>query len=316
MKKLLVLILSVLLGLGALAACGGDTDDSSSPVVTYDITYSAVIDDVKQEVPAAAWKQNGKYPESYEKGKIAPIDNLNTYDVVTETAEGKVLFQGWFTDEACTVSFTGIIAGTRGDQALYAKFTTDLDPREYSVSYYVVEGGVTTALAADSTYRVSGAEYPTSYYYGSVVTVDSLVSFFDKDDTKYAIGCWYTDEDCETAFAGITVETVGDLKLYAKISEAVQRTITLKGVIGSQEVEIPEQMKRKDGNYPSTYYEGIGAQVDTLKDYEDRNNEWRFLGWYTDKACTEKFEGTIDITQTGDVTLYAKLYYAAWTDPV
>lgn len=99
------------------------------------------------------------------------------------------------------------------------------------------------------------------------------------------------------------------------VSEAVQRTITLKGVKGSQEVEIPEQMKRKDGNYPSTYYEGIGAQVDTLKDYEDRNNEWRFLGWYTDKACTEKFEGTIDITQTGDVTLYAKLYYAAWTDP-
>lgn len=221
MKKLLVLILSVLLGLGALAAWGGDTDDSSSPVVTYDITYSAVIDGVKQEVPAAAWKQNGKYPESYEKGKIAPIDNLNTYDVVTETAEVKVLFQGWFTDEACTVSFTGI-----------------------------------------------------------------------------------------------TVETVGDLKLYAKISEAVQRTITLKGVKGSQEVEIPEQMKRKDGNYPSTYYEGIGAQVDTLKDYEDRNNEWRFLGWYTDKACTEKFEGTIDITQTGDVTLYAKLYYAAWSDPV
>ena len=79
-------------------------------------------------------------------------------------------------------------------------------------------------------------------------------------------------------------------------------------VIDRQVMGVLEECKLENGNYPTTYTAGVGARVDDLKDFVDMEDyTLAFLGWYTDRACTIPFDGTIDVAQTGSLALYAKM---------
>ncbi len=323
MKKLICLILGALLGLFAFAACGGDDSnpDYRPAPVYYDVAYYAVLDGEKQDVPEAAWKENGAYPTQYERGKETEIDTLKAYyDVSTDTQDAKVLFQGWFTDEACTQAFEGITSKTRNALTLYAKLKTETDLTEYAVAYYVIsEDGVVKPLSEWEILKKQNGEYPTAYVGGAITTVDALQSVPNGEAKRYGVSAWYTEEACTNEFAGITVETTGDISLYAKVMVQSKCTITYQVVADEGAIDVPDGMWLTGKAYPNYYWEGDDSvAVDDLREYHypDKYTDWKFIGWYYDEECTQPVGGKISKDCKGNLILYGKLETAIWTDPV
>ena len=322
MKKIICFILGALLGLFAFAACGGDDNNPEyrpAPVY-YDITYSAVLDGTKQDVPQTAWKENGAYPKQYERGKETKVDNLKAYyDASTDTQNVKVLFQGWFTDEACTQAFEGITSKTRNALTLYAKLTTETEPIEYTISYYVIsEDGAVKSLAEWEVLKAQNGEYPTAYVCGAVTTVDALQNVPNGENKRYSVSAWYTEEACENEFAGITVETTGNIALYATVKVQSVCTINYQIVTEGGAMDVPDDLWLTGKSYPKYYWEGDSVEISALKEtyYPDRNTDWEFVGWYYDEECTQPVGGAISKECTGNITLYGKIVTSFWTDPV
>ncbi|MBQ7879776.1 MAG: InlB B-repeat-containing protein [Clostridia bacterium] len=188
------------------------TPDEPTEPVEHAISYFVVINGAEPVAMTDEYKtQDGNYPASYEYGVGAEISNLNT-DM--PTADGVVVFMGWFENAACSVAFDGISATNTGDVTIYAKYQTVT----YTVSYYVVLDGA-DAVALTDSYKVSGGEYPTSYEYGKEAEIDDLQDFTSGGKT-YEFKGWYFDEDLTTA-ATITASTSGNKSVYAKYTEKV-----------------------------------------------------------------------------------------------
>lgn len=68
-------------------------------------------------------------------------------------------------------------------------------------------------------------------------------------------------------------------------------------------------IKKKLGNYPESYEEGVGVTVDGLRsDVLDEAYLYTFIGWYYDADCLQACEnGVIGTDKTGDIILYAKV---------
>ncbi len=68
-------------------------------------------------------------------------------------------------------------------------------------------------------------------------------------------------------------------------------------------------IKKKIGNYPESYVEGVGVTVDGLRsDVVDQDYLYTFIGWYYDEDCVQACEnGVIPVDKSGDITLYAKV---------
>lgn len=220
LKRLLVLVLSMLLGLFALSACaqGNETDTS------YAITYYAVIDGVKQSVPDTAKEEGKTYPTEYEKGKSTTIPNLKvTCTITVDGAEKEVAFGGWFTDEACTQAFTGITTKTTGNITLYAKFTGEPSPVKRTITYKAVFGS-TIGDIPNAMFKADG-DYPIEYVEGvSVLTVSNLkdVETFEENGSgeNYTFKGWFIDEACTQEFTGITTEMSGNITIYALVDRS------------------------------------------------------------------------------------------------
>ena len=228
MKKILMVILSLVLGLFAFTACGGN-DSSSSPdlKVKYDITYYAVIDGGNAvAVPQEAYAENGKYPTKYTEGETVTVDNLNhSYEITSASATTTVVFGGWFLDDDCTQAFTGIKASMKGNVTLYAKLTTVTEEnyQERTISYQAVIGGALNEIP-EEMFKSNG-KYPTKYIEGGVLTIDDLKEEYQSfnangSGNEYHFLGWFVDQACTQAFTGITTETRGDIALYAKITYA------------------------------------------------------------------------------------------------
>ena len=91
-----------------------------------------------------------------------------------------------------------------------------------------------------------------------------------------------------------------------------QASILYVGSAAGTEYIIPQGLF-EDTAYPDSYTYGQETTVPALKDsWRDTQYEYTFQGWFWDLACTTPFE-SIPETQTGTVTLYAKLSIATWS---
>ena len=77
-------------------------------------------------------------------------------------------------------------------------------------------------------------------------------------------------------------------------------------LLNGEEVDVSPEMWQENGRYPTSYTSGTVAL--TVDDLTSRisleDGDRAFLGWYLDKECEQKFEGTLEETQTGDIVLY------------
>lgn len=82
--------------------------------------------------------------------------------------------------------------------------------------------------------------------------------------------------------------------------------IYYRAVVNGEVVKVSSAMWKKDGNYP-TYYKS-GSDTSKINDLTLRismaDGDKSFFGWYLDEECTQKFDGVLDETQTGDIVLY------------
>ena len=278
------------------------TEESIKP-----IEYYAIVDKQKTSIPVQMYQAGKGYPVSYEQGISITIDDLVS-EYTFET--GIWTFEGWFLDEACQTAFTGITAQTTGKVTLYAKIK---NTPIFAINYYMVTDDGKTSVPANM-YKQDGS-YPIKYIKGKDVKIDDLLKETQITGGRRIFICWYTDEACQVPFISITEQTTGTVTLYAKCVDQFEYKIKYKAITQSgKEKDITQYLFEEGKEYPDQYYSGVGAKVDNLKPrYDGANQEWVFYGWYLDKALTIAFDGTIDVTQRGEIVLYAKVDYASWT---
>ncbi|MBQ7879838.1 MAG: InlB B-repeat-containing protein [Clostridia bacterium] len=167
----------------------------------------------------------------------------------------------------------------------------------------------------------SAGVYPTEYQENTKTKIDGLRHFRKDNDTVYAFAGWYYDADCTNALTDSTVSDSvrGDITLYAKIVERAKEngdvvTATLSyqwndyGDVKDGIEYFPEAMT--DGvEIPTEYVEGEKTTLPKLNMWKKNSKiVYEFEGWYYDKALKNKVSGgELPATQTGNVTLYAKI---------
>ena len=86
-------------------------------------------------------------------------------------------------------------------------------------------------------------------------------------------------------------------------------TITYKYYAITKEIEdIPPQMFKSDGNYPTSYVVGQETKISDLGVWKQSSRvSYEFEGWFLEPMCSDEsaFDGVIPATQTGDITIYA-----------
>lgn len=117
-----------------------------------------------------------------------------TFDAAV--ADDMHVFVGWYADEACTKSLTGIGKTDAGDKTVYAKF------KAYNKVTYVIPNGV-NAEANPAKYLPGG---------DPIDLVDAVADFCHKFDG------WYADAEYQVPCNSIELDTTGDLTFYAKFT--------------------------------------------------------------------------------------------------
>ena len=113
--------------------------------------------------------------------------------------------------------------------------------------------------------------------------------------------------ECDTPLSGFT---------FAFTNNEVKNTkykIEYKAVIEGKAVQVPTAMYKPSGEYPTHFKAGESVTVSDLWSIcYNKNTDYEFKGWYLDEACTQAFDGTIE--NAGNITLYANISVALWTD--
>ena len=150
----------------------------------------------------------------------------------------------------------------------------------------------------ETTVSVKDSRFIDCYAWDEIGSLDGVDGFYEIDTPKEDFNFITADNfvSCPTWTYSITYKAV----------EA--------GVVG----EIHPLLFKANGNYPTEYRSVMGATVDELKEivYPTRNEDIMFFGWYYDEACTLPFNGIIAPRTKGNITLYARISKAYWTDPV
>ncbi len=81
---------------------------------------------------------------------------------------------------------------------------------------------------------------------------------------------------------------------------------------GKEYTEIPADLWKRDGNYPTEYEIGKTTNISELW-VCGSSGENDFFGWYLDKACTVAFDGIIPSDSKEPLTIFAKISAGAWT---
>ena len=176
------------------------------------------------------------------------------------------MFLGWYDNP----EFTGepienITETTKGDLVLYANWA-----KKNSISYDTC-GGELTPNAKDSYYDGDSFKLPTP-------TREShkFLGWFNSQD--------YTGE----SISAVTIDTRGDLVLYAKWAERFTITYNSNGGNINQSAE-------------NEYYEG-----DSLSLQQPTHSTDKFLGWYSNPEFTGEPISEISENTKGNINLYAK----------
>lgn len=110
----------------------------------------------------------------------------------------------------------------------------------------------------------------------------------DPKKDGYDFRAWYSDEALGKEYKFDTAVTT-DITLYAGWDTAAY-TVTFD--------------YNYDGAEPATQTVDIGGKV--IRPEDPEREEYTFMGWYTDEACTNEYDFTAELTS--DVTLYASWY--------
>ena len=116
MKKLCLLLMSVLACLGCFACSGtpggtsfpensGGSEVVSPAKKTYPIVYKAVVNgnSETEEIPAQLWLEGEEYPSIYTEGEDFLLGDLLP---IYQTSTLRLEFLGWYADAACETPFT------------------------------------------------------------------------------------------------------------------------------------------------------------------------------------------------------------------
>ncbi len=215
MKKFLCLLLSISLILVFFVSCSNTDNDDVE--IKYSITYYGVLDGEKIELPTKAYLDGVSYPKEYVKGKITQIDVLKRYyNDLKDGVNYDISFEGWYSDENCTQSFSFISKTATGDLTLYAKLTSREIRARSSLTYKAVINNKIAEIPSEM-FNTNGL-YPNNYYEGDEIAISDLIKEYQPNVySVYEFIKWYTTSDCDEEFTGITTSTTGNITLYAKI---------------------------------------------------------------------------------------------------
>ena len=204
---------------------------------TGDITIYAKFNRIYQTFNITYELDGGEHsnPATYTEG---------TGLVLTDASKDGYNFIGWYTDKACTVKVTEILAEQTGDITLYAKFAKI--PEVYNITY-VADGGV--------------HGNPESYTEGSAVALTNAMK------TGYTFDGWYLDGEFNEQITEISAEQTGDITLYAKFTKILQT------------FNVTYETDGGEHSNPATYTEGTAVALEDAS-----KEGYTFDGWYTDSA--------------------------------
>lgn len=186
------------------------------------------------------------------------------------TKDGYV-FKGWYGEASFDESskVTSIPAEATGDKTLYAKF----EPETYAIQYEL-DGGT------------NSVNNPNEYAFGV-----GVASFEDATKDGYTFKGWYSDNSFEES------------KKVTSIAASEQDAVTLYAKFEPKTYAIQYELDggTNSANNPTGYVYGVG-----VGSFENAQKDgYTFEGWYKDAAFTQKVT-SIEATQTGEITLYAK----------
>lgn len=192
----------------------------------------------------------------------------------TDPTKAGFTFGGWFKEAACTTAWNFDTDTVTGDLDLYAKWTA-VPATTFTVTFNS-QGGST--VAAETVTQGGKATEPTA-------------------PTKegFTFGGWYKEAACTTAWNFTTDTVTAATTLYAKWT--VVPVITFVNNNDTANTVITATKDETDGKYyidePTT---------NPTKQYKV------FDAWYTDEACTTKFNFSLAVTES--LTLYANFVAA------
>lgn len=203
-------------------------------------------------------------------------------------------FVGWYSDENCQTLVSKTtpykVSSIKADYTLYAKFKIiNLNLKVYSVTEGNINGaGGTVQLGTDA----HAAKIETTVEWGTLATLTA------KANTNYEFKGWFIDPQCSIKadskilnncqYTEKTVETVAikkDLTLYAEFSDVSSRKVTANAVFGGNIVDTAGTVKV--GNSPEgAKSTAVVTNGDSVTLVANTNPNYQFMGWYSDKECT------------------------------
>ena len=200
-----------------------------------------------------------------------------TIDLVDPTREGST-FIGWYSDKNCTEKITRL-SFERDDQVfnVYAKWETITA----DIAYYD-EGGATFS----GTYGV-GTAYEIAY--------DATLFLVDPTRDGYSFNGWYSDENCTQQITELKFTDPGQtFAVYAKWTP-VTASITYYD----------------EGEVAFTGTHGVNAPIEiafgkTVTLVTPTRENYNFIGWYSDKDCTQQITELVFSQPNQTFNAYAK----------
>ncbi len=224
-----------------------------------------------------SYEINYAYVGDTPAGKATPTPvtkyNGEKYDAATKPTETNYVFDGWFTDSACTTQYTDgtTINDTTvpgGTLTLYGKWT-----RKLEVSYEYKGTVPTGAVPPASDYVLPNAKY------------DAAPTPSEKN---YVFDGWFTDPGCTKAYTDGT-EITKDTVLYGLWAKMPQVSYKYVGE------DIPADVKVPDSEIIDPRV-GYDAAEKPSKLY------YVFDGWFLDPDCKTRYTDGTKLTD--DTVLY------------
>ena len=260
-----------------------DRWDAGNPGEQVDIVSNCTITAIWREKTATytvTFDANGH-------GTAPAVQTVNSGETANEPTaptESGWTFGGWYTEAACTTKFDFGTAIT-GDITLYAKWTEESVTPPVPVTYTVTfetNGG--SAVASQTVNSGEKATKPT-----------------DPTKSGFVFDGWYQDATFAVAFDFDTPITA-DVTIYAKWKEETPDPVTYTVMFDA------------NGHGTAPTAQTVNSGETATEPTAPTESGWTFGGWYTEAACTNKFDFSTAIT--GDITLYAKWTEESVTPPV
>lgn len=222
------------------------------------------------------------------------VDYNGSATFVANPAEGYE-FVGWYSDKDCTTLVSDKNPYTqkniKSELTLYAKFKIiDIDVNLYAVTEGEISGtGGTVKFGSDA----AAAKVETTVPWGTVATLTATAAH------NYKFGGWYTNAACTVAadetilnnclYTSNVVETTAikkTLTLYAKFIDVTPRKVTANAVFNGNIVDTAGTVQAGSSAAGATSTTEVVNGEGTSLIAKTNSDKYKFMGWYSDKACT------------------------------